>query len=148
METVNRNSKLLLIKNLLITGIVAIIAIVLLILIMVGTIGESSSGLAIGFAIEPIQLLMIGLLIFCSLSIAYFIGPQSVLAIIQGQNGAYVGIKSLLICWSTPCVFIILLASLPDLTWSILISGGIIAIVPAVLLGPIVGLAMKKEIVK
>ncbi|WBL41735.1 hypothetical protein PBT90_13330 [Algoriphagus halophytocola] len=148
MEKIHNNSRLLLLKYLLITGTVTIIAIVLLILIMVGTIGESSSGLAIGFAIEPMQIFMVGLLIFCSLTIAYFIGSFAFNAINQGQNGAYVGFKSLLICWSVPCVFRSLLAAIPDLTWGVLLGSGIIAIVPAVLLGPILGLAMKKEIVK
>ncbi|UZD24369.1 hypothetical protein [Algoriphagus halophytocola] len=148
MKQLPSNTNFLFVKYLLITGTVAIIAIVLLVLIMVGTIGESRSGLAIGFAIEPVQIFMIGLLIFCSLAIAYVIGPYAVQAIGQGKNGAFVGIKSMMSCWTVPCIVITLLAAIPDLTWGVLVGSGIIAVVPALLLGPIVGFAMKKEIVK
>ncbi|RAI84374.1 hypothetical protein [Algoriphagus yeomjeoni] len=147
MTQIHSNLKFLLLKYLLITGTVTIIAIVLLILIMVGTIGESSGGLAIGLAIEPVEIFMIGLLIFCSLSIAYFIGPHAVQAISQGRNGVFIGVKSLIICWSAPCLLFSSLAALPELTWGILLSGGIVAIIPAMIIGPIVGLAMRRKIV-
>ena len=142
------NTNFLFIKYLLITGTVAIITIVLLILIMVGTIGESSSGLAIGFAIETMQIFMICLLIFCSLAIAYFIGPMTVNAISQGQSGIYIGLKSLLICWTAPWLLLSILAALPDLSWNFMLFNAIVAFIPALVIGPIVGLILKKKIMK
>ncbi|MFC5624366.1 hypothetical protein [Algoriphagus winogradskyi] len=140
------NTNFLFIKYLLITGTVAIITIVLLILIMVGTIGESSSGLAIGFAIEPMQIFMICLLIFCSLAIAYFIGPHAAQAISQGRNGVFIGVKCLLVCWTVPCLLIMFFASVSDLSLSGLIRIVITALAPALVFGPIIGLAMRKEL--
>lgn len=107
MKQLPSNTNFLFIKYLLITGTLAIITIVLLILILVGTNGESSGGLAMGFAIEPMQIFVIGLLIFCSLTTAYFIGPHAAQAISQGRNGLFIGVISLLVCWTVPCLLIV-----------------------------------------
>ena len=148
MGKIHANSKLLLLKYLMITGAVAITAMALVILIIVMGLGESDSGYALGFAIEPAQLVLIGLLIFCSLAIAYFMGPNSVHAICEGQTGVFVGVKSLLACWTAPCIILALFSAMPDLSWGVLTSSVILAIAPALVLGPIVGFAMKKEIAK
>ena len=112
--------------------------------------GESGSGYsqAIGITIDPADMSMIGLQIFCSLAVAYFIGPMTVNAISQGQSGIYVGIKSLLTCWTAPWILLNLIAAIPDLSRNFMLINGMVAIIPAVVIGPIVGRAMKKKIMK
>ncbi|MEB2777915.1 hypothetical protein SYJ56_21555 [Algoriphagus sp. D3-2-R+10] len=148
MVTVNSKSKLLLIKYLLITGAVAAIGIILLIVIVLTILGESGSGFALGLAIDPVGKSMIGLQILSSIAIAYFIGPMAVNAISQGQSGPYVGIKSLLICWTAPWILLTLIAAIQDLSWNFMLINGIVAFIPAVIIGPLVGRAMRKKIMK
>ncbi|MDR7130046.1 hypothetical protein J2X69_002393 [Algoriphagus sp. 4150] len=147
MEAVNSKSKLLLIKCLLITGAGAAIGIILLILIISVIMGESGRGYAIGLAIDPVEKAMIGLQLLSSLAIAYFIGPMTVDAIRQGQSGTYVGIKSLLICWTAPWILLTLVIAALDLSWSwdFMLVNGMAAIIPALIIGPLVGRAIKKK---
>ena len=106
--------------------------------------GEYGSGFAVGVTINPTKISILGLQILCSLAIAYFIGPMTVKAINQGQRGTSVGIKSLLICWTTPWILMNLIVAIPDLAWDMMLINGIVAIIPAMIIGPIVGRAMKK----
>ncbi|WPR76149.1 hypothetical protein [Algoriphagus sp. NG3] len=130
-------------KNLTAIGLILLTSIVLMIIM-----GESGSGFALGIAISPVEKSMIVLQILSSIAIAYFIGPMVVNAIKQGESGTYVGVTSLLICWTAPCILLTLIAAMPDLSWNILLVTGLVAIIPALILGPIVGWAMKRKIVK
>lgn len=148
LESVNSKSKLLLLKYLLITGTVSALGIILLSAIMLLIIGESNRGYAIGMAIGPKEKSMMALQIISTLSIAYFIGPRTVNAIHQGQSGTYVGIESLFICWTAPWILLTLIFAIPNISWEVILINGIIAIIPALVIGPLVGRVLKKKIMK
>ncbi|MCE7057550.1 hypothetical protein LZF95_22910 [Algoriphagus sp. AGSA1] len=148
MKPENTKSNFFFLKYLLITGGVTAIGIILLTaIVLMFIMGESGSGFALGLAISPVEKSMVVLQILGSIAIAYFIGPMAVNAIGKGKNGIYVGIKSLLICWTAPWILLTLIAFLPDLSWNVLLINGLFGLVPALMLGPIVGWAMKRRIV-
>ena len=148
MEAVNRESRFLLIKYLLITVVLIAVVIILATLSMATFLGNSGSGYSIGMSVDPNVLSILGLQLLSTIVIAYFIGPLIVNSIKEGQNWAYAGIKSILICWATPWILTNLIATIPDLSWDIMLINGIVAIIPAVIIGPIVGRALKKKIIK
>ncbi len=145
MGSSNGKSNILFIKYLIIAGTVAIIGIVLAILVLLMITRQSSSGYAIGLAIKPAEVLLVGIQILVSLVIAYFIGPKTVQDINEGKSGFWIGGKSLLICWTAPWMFLTILFALQHLSWDYLLLNGIVAFIPAFVMGPIIGVFIKRK---
>lgn len=148
MDAVNRKSRFLFMKYLLIAMVLMAVIIILATLTMVTLLGNSGSGYAVGVSADPKALSILGLQLLSSMVIAYFVAPGTVKAIREGQKWVYVGIKSLLICWAAPWIVIALIASISDLSWDAIVFIAVALVIPSLLVGPIVGRALKKKIAK
>ncbi len=146
MVSSSGKSNILFIKYLIIAGTVATIGIALAILVLLMITRQSSSGYAIGLAIKPTEVSLVVIQILVSLVIAYFIGPKTVQDINEGKSGIWIGGKSLLISWSAPWMFLTILFALQHLSWDYLLLNGIIALIPAFVIGPVIGQLIKRKL--
>ena len=141
-----RNTKHLLLKYYMIAAVLAFLILVLIIYVIFGSMGKSNSGYALGISHEIKWQFATQFLL--SLIIAYFLGSATANALVKGQSGIYVGIKSLLICWSAPCLLVALISGFNDVSLNFLLINGLIVIMPSIVIGPIVGLALKNQLLK
>ena len=135
------NTKHLFLKYYLIAVVLAFLIIVMITYVILGSMGKSNSGYALGISHEIKWLFATQFLL--SFTIAYFLGSATEKALVKGQSGIYVGVKSLLICWSAPWLLIALISGFNDVSFNFLLINGLIALIPSIVIGPIVGLALK-----
>lgn len=110
--------------------------------------GMHGSGYAIGVSIEPTENYLLGIQLISSIIIAYFIGPMTVKSIKEGQHWMYVGIKGVLLCWALPWIILSFIATFSDLSWDIIVYNFMVAIIPCMIIGPLVGRTLFKKVQK
>ena len=144
MDAVNKMSRTIIIQYLL------FIATILALMSVVATteinniIGNSGSGYSAGVAIDFYRLLLIGIKLLVSISIAYLIGPAVAESLKKGKNALIIGMVSLVICWTTPSIILSTIDLGSDLTLQRIIIISLSSIFPSLLFGPVAGLKLEK----